>query len=184
MKILQYGRNVNSLTEVTGDHLKGASNIDVKLVNIEKSTYRQIPKNIVEFFPNLEGFMFQDSNLKKISSDDLKSFSKLRYLTLMGNKIELLDNDLFIHTPRLVYINLSWNLIKHIGTDTFKPLPDLHTILFYRNVCSSSDVWKESEEEVKAFIAKLSAKCKPTSQMIDQEEDRRKKTDRRMNSEI
>lgn len=174
-KILQYGRNNESLTEIISDHIKSATNNDVKLINIEKQTYNQIPDGIINFFPNLEGFMMQDSNLKNISSADLRPYRRLKYLSLVGNDIQFLENDLFIHTPRIVYINLAWNLLKNIGTDIFESLTFLKSISFFRNPCSTAEVWEGTEDEFKAFRSDIAKRCKPAHWMVEREEERRKK---------
>lgn len=174
-KILQYGRDNDSLTEVLSHHLKGVSNNNVKLVNIEKQTYDRIPKRIINFFPNLVGLMMQDTELRNISSYDLKPFPKLQYLSLVANELEYLENDLFIHTPNIVYINLAWNYLQNIGTDIFEPLKSLKTLSLFRNPCSDTEVWKGTAAEVAAAKNEIAVNCKPTMWMIRLEEERRKK---------
>src|SRR5690349_21755102 len=159
-KILQYGQEIEKVTEVLSSHMKGQSNLSVKLLNIEKQSYGKIPKGITDFFPNLEGLLVQDCELRNISRSDLKTFPKIKYLTLMGNQIDHLDNDLFSSTPNLVFINLAWNLIKSIGADVFTSLRYLQSVSLYRNPCTSAEVWKGTADQLKTFRNEVLLKCK------------------------
>lgn len=173
-KILMYGINNDTVTEVIESHMKGSTNKNVKLLNIDRQPYNKIPKGITKFFQNLVGLFVQDSKLQSVSNKDLRPFPKLQYLSLYGNLIESIENDLFKFTPNIVYVNFGWNLLMHVGTGILKPLKKLSTVSFYRNTCISSEVWKGTAKTIESLSKELKRKCKPTSRMQDREEQRSK----------
>jgi hypothetical protein len=170
-KILTYGVNDEKLTEVSQNHLKSFKNIDVKLVNIDNQLYDKVPQNMDDFFPNLHGFFMQDCKLENITKTDLKPFAKLKYLSLYGNLLEVIENDLFEHTPDLVFINFTWNRLKHVGSNILDTLSKLKTASFYSNICISRDVL-DDKTEMKELKHELLKKCKPTHWMIEREQER------------
>lgn len=173
-KIMTYNLQDDNITELLGDHLKGWKNEAVKVVDIDKQPYEKIPRDLASKFQNLEGLFVQESKLKSVSKLDFQPFPQLKMLSLTGNLLEQLENDMFEFTPKIYYLNLSWNLLKHIGTDFLKSLPQISIASFIRNLCVDKEVWEGNQETFKALQKILTEQCKPTTQMLEKEEEREK----------
>lgn len=171
-KILKHGLNNDHLTEVSQDHKKSFRNKNVQLLNIENQPYDKIPLDIIKFFPNLLGLFVKDCKMRNVTKMDLKPFSKLKYLSLYGNFLEVIENDLFDYTPDLVFINFTWNRLKHIGSNILDTLNHLQMALFNGNICISQDVVHGSKEELKKLKQNLAFHCKPTDWMIEREQEK------------
>lgn len=148
------------LEKVTGEHLESKTNDDVILLNIfENHNMSFVPKNIIDFFSNLKGLNWHDSNLDKISADDLKPFTQLKYLGIRFTHLKTLDSDLFQHTPHLQYITFAGSRIHHVGTDLVTNLKELK-ILDFTN-CECIHKIAKTPELVAQLNKDLPIKCHP-----------------------
>lgn len=173
-KILTYGLENDHLTDVDEDHLKGRTNDDVKVLAIDSQPYDKVPKDITNFFPNIETLLIQDCQMTNISNIDLKPFTKLKQLSLYSNSLEAIESNLFEFVPDVVYINFRMNPIKYVGTDILLTLLNLRTASFDRNECIAKEVW-ESPEEIQTLQKLLKVHCQPAPWMLRKEEEREKR---------
>lgn len=116
-------------------------------------------------FKNLSGIAIQYSGLKKITKGDLKHLGNLKSLSLFGNKLECLENDLFRFNPQLELISLFKNNLKHIFPNVFQGLHHLKRVYMNSNPCKNRDyLTREAIEQLKSEAFET---CQPTPAMID-----------------
>lgn len=150
--------NLASLEEVTGNHLSGRSNFDVRSIHVEGDrTHNKIPRNLEKFFPNLLGLVWDDGNLTTISANDLKPFPYLRVLSIASNHVTKLDGDLFKYSPRLRYIRFHTNFFEHLGQDLLTDLNDLEWVDFTKNPCISMSA--STTEQFEELNRQMPIKC-------------------------
>jgi DNA-directed RNA polymerase subunit L len=94
----------------------------------------------------------------------MKGLTKVKYLDLLGNRLEKLESDTFEYTPNLVEIMLNNNKIKFIGYELLHPLKHLHNINFGGNLCIISHAG--DNEEMMRLNAEIKLKCSDIS-MLD-----------------
>lgn len=129
----------NELTGVTGSHQTGRTNSDVKMLVVHDQTHvNQFPGGINNFFPNLIGLEFFNSQIASISAENLRPFPSLQMLNIQKNSLSQLDGNLFAFTPSLKWIGFSDNVIEHIGLNLLSNLNSLSTAFFLGNVCIDS----------------------------------------------
>lgn len=144
---------------VSGDHVKGNNFQNVLALHLFGQKCFYFPHNFGNFFSNLKGLLVAYCGLKRISSSDLKEFSKLQILLMPNNHIEVLEKDLFKFNPQLKAIVLNHNKIKHIAFDVLSPLRSLTKIFLYKNVCIDS-VGLNSMQMVE-LVAEMVEHCPP-----------------------
>lgn len=137
---------------VTGTHLDGRSNDDVRTLKIigggiiassggsansskVLSFCEIIPAGIGSIFPNIEALTVWRSNLKSVSSVDLQQFGNLREIWLFVNELEYLESKLFQYNPNVQVVSFNGNSIKFIGESFFDFLPNLQQAFFHYNRC-------------------------------------------------
>lgn len=128
----------SSVTSTSGTHSDGYSDGAVKVIKIFEKACEVIPPGVGSFFPSVEGFSVQKSQLKTITSADIQQFSNLRELWLDDNNLEYLESNLFEFNPRVEYINCASNNIKYIGGSFLQNLPSLQDTTFSSNPCTSA----------------------------------------------
>ncbi|KAG5676417.1 hypothetical protein PVAND_006255 [Polypedilum vanderplanki] len=67
-----------------------------------------------------------DAQLKSIFQK--KSYSRLKYLDISGNKIQFIESDTFGNSSRLRELNVAHNIIRHLHSEAFKGLEDLRKL--------------------------------------------------------
>lgn len=182
-KVLTYDSENSVLGMVVSDHIKGFKNKDLKMISFLKqdNLKGKVPRGIVEIFPNIEGLLIQICKIQELTNNDLKQFGKkLLHLSMAGNDLKYLDQNLFDFTPNIIYLNFRDNKIKHLGTDILKPLESLITFQFIGNSCKVKDVIKGTVKEIAALKKEINTKCPPSREMLEME-DHRSKLLKRMN---
>lgn len=124
-----------ALEVVSGTHLSGKVNSDVRSVYVENQEIDFIPVFIEKFFPHLTGLQFYNTKLKAISAEDLKPFPNLKVLALPINNLVTLGDDLFKYTTNLQYIDFSLNQLQHVGSNLLESLEELREARFKSNPC-------------------------------------------------
>lgn len=147
------------LENVLGEHLESKTNDDVGMLNVYQQNLSFIPKDIPDFFPNLRGLNWHESDLAKLSSEDLKPFPKLLYLGMRFTQLTTVDSDLFEHTPNLQYITFAGSQIHHVGADLVTHLKDLRILDFQLNKCIHRIA--KTPEQVAKMNEDLPTECPP-----------------------
>ncbi|KAG5680010.1 hypothetical protein PVAND_009543 [Polypedilum vanderplanki] len=138
LKIFSNGLKVK-IDGASGQHLSDYSNNNqVKGIDIiGASNMKFFPSNIENVFSNLIVIRIAASKLIHITNEDLKPFTKLKYLFLQYNLIEIIPKNLFIHNQELEVISLYYNKIQHIEKNAFSHLKKLRVLDLSGNTCNS-----------------------------------------------
>jgi len=124
------------INSVTGTHTGGKSDNDVAIFLISSGPIQYFPRGMDKFFKNLIGIGIYSTTIKEIHQDDLKPYTKLQYLDLLTNNIEVLNDGLFDYNPEMVGIRMDSLKISQIGMNVFGHLQKLLTLHFCGNVCT------------------------------------------------
>lgn len=151
----------NTLNAVTGVHVSGRSNEDVRVVFVNDQNLSHVPPNLVDFFPNLGGISWRRSNLLKVSADDLKSLPGLMFFRSLFNPLVSLDGDLFQYTPNIQNVAFHNNSLEHVGYDLLKDLTGLNHADFSDNPCIN--VFATTPQVIRDLKMNLSIQCPPLS---------------------
>jgi hypothetical protein len=136
-----------NVVRVIGEHEEGRSNEDVEAVKFSDFKLSQFPRNIGKYFPNLKALTVNNCALINVSKFDLMGLKQLRQLTLNGNSISTLPNNLFENTPALEFVSFYGNRIEFIGRNIFDSLLHLRYVnlkvnlaidVCFKNVCGIS----------------------------------------------
>lgn len=118
-----------------------------------------IPKNMLDFFPNLIAIDFSSTNISEISSNDLKAYTDLVYFSIFDSKISVIPGDVFKYNEKLKYVSFAHNfLLKHVGENLFENLKQLQRANFGKSNCI--DLYAGAPDSLKVLIKDLNVKCK------------------------
>lgn len=120
-----------------------------------------LPKGFANYFPDLEGIDIAQCQLTSLKQEDLKPFTHLKELSLIGNNLETLDSGLFAFNPELWFIQLRNNKLKIIGADIFSQLTKLSKVLLVGNDCVDKNA--ESAGGIEGLVEVVRANCSITS---------------------
>lgn len=149
-----------TLEEVSGNHLSGRSNSDVRAVQTYQSPeFTRIPLGMENFFPDLLVIQFWNGNLTSVTAEDLKPYPNLRYLSLPVNHITTLDVDLFKFTTKIKDFVIPSNKIERVGENIFAFLPELRWVNFLSNPCFS--YYADTPEQLQYLKSNLASRCPP-----------------------
>ena len=143
---------------IAGDHLKEMTRENVTQYFARGLNIEKFPQGLVEFFVNLEVVRITSCNMIYLLKEDMENLDKLKFLDLVGNKIEKLNSNVFENIPNIVEVILNNNRLKFIGSEILKPLGKLKIISFGGNVCIQSFA-KHSEEQLKRLKSDIVLKC-------------------------
>lgn len=148
------------ITEVSGFHLTGRNNSDVKGFDIVgHQILSTIPARIDSFFSNLEVFRWFIGNISTIDSSVFAPHPNLLLIILGSNNLVALDSDLFHHTRKLREIHFNHNKLQHVGHDLLAGLTDLTHATFISNPCISS--WVNNSQQIQELNRQLPIQCPP-----------------------
>lgn len=157
----------SSVTDVIGTHMQGRENEDVKAfwATGGHEHLTQIPKDIENFFGNLEYFYWESSlslsksGLSTIDASTFENFPNLLLISLSSNKLVTLNGDIFHHTPKLRWIYLDNNLLKTVGHGLLTGLADLTGVWFEANPCTQSNA--NTPQQIQELNLQLPIQCPP-----------------------
>ena len=147
---------------VNGNHLKNHANVNVTQYFARNLNIERFPGGLGEIFPSLEVVRITLCNMRLFLKSDTETLSKLKYLDLIGNKIEKLESDTFENTPNLVEVVLNNNRLQFIGSKLLEPLQKLEMISFGGNACITSHS-KYSDEQLARLKKEITLKCNDVS---------------------
>jgi hypothetical protein len=157
-----------NITKITGIHQSGKSNDDVKAIHFEISgTWNFLPSGFGNYFKNLKGLSVSNAKLKAVSRSDLQQFTSLVILSLSGNELEVIEENLFEFNLNLEEIYFEGNKIKKVGYNVLSPLKKLSLADFSYNVCISRVA--ENVIEVELLNNELNQNCFNVMEAIKKE---------------
>lgn len=116
------------------------------------------PIGFTKFFRNLVAIHAGRNNLKYLERNDLKEFTKIRYLYLYTNQLEVLQSDVFQFNQALEYISFYNNRLMHIGSKILLPLTRLRTAYFNKNICIDKQAVM-SEQGISELKLEIAQQC-------------------------
>lgn len=146
-----------SLQTVTGNHLDGFTNFDVKYLYIYNQNLNYVPSNIDHFFQNLTGLDWHNSNLLSVTSEDLRPFPELIVFSSYNNEVEEINGDLFSFNPKLRWISFYKNLLQRVRHGLFTNLTALEQADFRLNPCINKIAY--SAQEILTLGQQLATNC-------------------------
>lgn len=120
--------STSDIIDLSGDHIGGRSNADVKEVTVASSSsfLEEIPSNIFDTFPNIVDFILESNVLRRIELTNCGS--QLRTLRFSGNQIPTLQNGAFRGCRSVDVLQLTACGITRIDENAFADLPDLREL--------------------------------------------------------
>ena len=132
--------NVNeseNLTAVSGTHMSGKTNNDVKGLFINHVPHLTfIPRGIENFFPNLQALGSFNTSISTLNGDELEPFTNLywfRFVNIHG--FERVPGNLFSSNPSMRHVDFSNNNIKHVGENFLNNNTNMIRLEFDNNYC-------------------------------------------------
>lgn len=105
----------------------------LKRLEIEESNCPRLPLALDEFFPNLKALRVHNTNLMKLTKEDLKPLSGLLSIIITHTKLESLDADLFEDLKNLQWIDFSDNKFKKIAPNILNPVKNQIMIISFKS---------------------------------------------------
>jgi len=134
-----------------------ANNDELHGLYFSAQSLQFFPKGIDRIFRNIKSIVLSDSDIKKITKEDLKPFNQLTGIWFSGLSIEVIEEDLFLYNKELTYVNLWSNKLQHIDANVFSQLTHLSGADFTRNTCINSKA--TTKAEVQALKIEFLEKC-------------------------
>ncbi|KAG5684837.1 hypothetical protein PVAND_014048 [Polypedilum vanderplanki] len=131
------------ITNVTGTHLSGMSNINVTGVYIEGNrTLQFFPRNFSNFFPNLKAIDIYRTTIETLFGNEFDEFPLFEYIWWNTSPLSTISSRLFEKTPKMVQIDFHGNQLQRVGYDLFTPfnVTQLRRLCFHTNPCITSDI--------------------------------------------
>lgn len=151
---------------VTGEHLRNIT-IEMKSDNVTQFFARglnieRFPGGLPSHFANLEVIRITSCNLRLVLKEDLAHLDKLKFLDLVGNKMEKLESDTFENTRALQEVILNNNRLHFVGSKLLEPLQQLKSVSFGGNFCATGYA-KDSSEQLARLKTEIKLKCSDIS---------------------
>ena len=106
-------RFLSTISLIKGTHNAGKSNDDVMSITADRKNIQYFPNGMKKVFKNIKAITILYSRLKKITQEDLMQFKELVILNLIGNDVEVLEEDIFTFNKNLSQIYLNDNKLTH-----------------------------------------------------------------------
>lgn len=129
-------RNQN-VTQLTHTLPSGKTLNDVKHLLITAQNCNYFLNGFDTFLKNIEALRIIKTGLKEIKSVELKPFTKITYLDLSNNLLQIIERNLFKFNTKLKYISINTNQFRHISPNVFSPLTTLNFLYITSGGCVS-----------------------------------------------
>jgi hypothetical protein len=149
-----------TITDVSGAHLSGKTNNDVKMLHIYGSqSLGFVPRGVTALFPNLVAYYLRFTSFETLYGDEFDEIPQLQWLNIQNTQLQTISSRLFDATPNVKYVNFDSNKLQRVGSELFTHLNinQLEIVGFGSNPCI--DEWAYSQSQVPALIEKLRAQC-------------------------
>ncbi|KAG5666386.1 hypothetical protein PVAND_014415 [Polypedilum vanderplanki] len=108
----------NDFNNIPGIHMSGREDENVESLDANNQLTNVFPEVICRQFTNLNYIYFLNSGIEILTADTFSACTKLLTLTLDGNRIAQLIDNLFINSPNLALISLAFNNINHVSENS------------------------------------------------------------------
>jgi Leucine rich repeat len=122
----------------------------------------QFPEGLAMHFGFLEVIRIVSCDMTILYKSSLENLTNIKYLDLLGNRLENLDSDTFENTPKLIEVWLNNNRLQFIGAQLLNPLKSLRVINLGGNTCIGSNS-RHSDEELERLKIEIRLKCSDVS---------------------
>lgn len=144
---------------VSGVHINSSySNFNITQYFAKGLRIEQFPEKLGAHFYNLEIIRLVSCDLKILYKSSLENLEKLKYLDLLGNRLENLKSDVFENTPNLIELWLNNNRLQFVGSKALDSLKSLKVINLGGNTCIGSNS-RYSDEDLERVKIELRLKC-------------------------
>lgn len=162
-ELLDVTSSGTAITNVFGKHESSKTHDDVGGFYATQggTIIKYIPRDLTKFFPNLFAIKIFNGRIKELRQDDLREYTKLRFLELEFNAVTTLEKDLFKFNPELEVIGLMNNRITRIDSNIFDDLNKLIRLDLNQNECIGErhDSLGKSKSEISNLIEKIKENC-------------------------
>lgn len=154
-----YDGHQKIVQSVSGNHHNlSYCNTNVTQFFAKSIKIQEFPEGLGSHFKFIEVIRMTACDMKILYKSNLRGLINLKYLDLVGNRLENLESNVFEYTVKLVEIWLNNNRLKFIGSQLLKPLHDLKVINLGGNTCISSNS-RYSDEDLERLKIELRLKC-------------------------
>jgi hypothetical protein len=160
-KIVIKGEN-RKIEIVSGEHLLNLKSENVTQYFARSLNIERFPQGLGERFVSVEVVRITTCNMRLLLKEDMANLESLKYLDLVGNKLEKLGSNAFENAPNLVEVILNNNRLMFVGSKILEPLKKLTIVSFGGNVCVQAFA-KFSEEQLARLKMEIRLKCSDIS---------------------
>lgn len=153
--------NPRVITNITGIHLRGREDSDVKGIVIENRILDKVPRRIENFFANIEAFQWSHGNLSSVDASIFEPFQNMIFIHLGYNQLVTLESNLFQQNRNLREIRFARNVLRHVGHNLLSGLPSLMLADFTGNSCTG--LFASNTQEVQVINLQLPIECPPST---------------------
>lgn len=108
--------NKRTIKSISGVHLNGKSNKDIKAVSIVNTIVEFFPKGFKRIFPHLIAIRINNCGFREITRDDFKGLKNLELIQLRFNSLTTLPSNLFSNMTNLRIIDFSVNELQFVSS--------------------------------------------------------------------
>ena len=155
--------NQKNITSISGNHLNGCSNRNVRSISISQPKTFYMPRGLEKFFSDLVLIVIHNVGLLEVHQEDMQPFYFLKFLSFAGNSIKYLEQNLFTNNPYLEVILLHKNQIKSVGR-AFENLTNIRRLNFDGNECFSGN--EKNKNRIGRLITSIYETCKLSSEDV------------------
>jgi hypothetical protein len=164
-QLLQIG-DPHRIEGITGTHLAGRTNDDVRILTINGQPIGSLPTNVGSIFPKLEGYECRGGRLTVLTKENFMDLPNLKQAELLDNELQEIDN-IFENNKELLTVRFANNPIRHVESQAFDHLDKL-TQLHMHYTCIHE--WAINDRPaVLRIITQLISRCPPSQRMIENE---------------
>jgi Leucine-rich repeat (LRR) protein len=146
-----------TISNVSGEHIPDTDDGNITQIHIINQQMEYFPIGFTKFFEHIVAIHAGRNKLSYLEKNDLKEFTKMRFLYLYSNWLKVLESDVFQHNAALEYISFYNNRLVHIGSKILLPLKRLKTAYFNKNICV--DKQAASDQGISELRLEISERC-------------------------
>lgn len=144
------------------------TNIDIHGFKIRGHDISYLPDKLENFIFDIEYFEVRNCGLREIKQKHLKAYTRLMYLNLFDNLLQVIEKDLFKHNLNLKIINLAQNMLVIVDANVFDHLKYLEILYMLYNSCIDRD--GKGKTEIDILLKKVNEKCTGKRKIQDEDQ--------------